>query len=107
MEFKRIAASFAVTAGNSCVFPAPKPGSGKPNPFKSEYNCITADPKFADAANGDFTLKMGSPCKNAGIFENWMADAFDLAGNVRVYADVPDIGCYELKYPMGMVISFR
>ena len=107
MELKRIAASFAVTAGNSCVFPAPKPGSGKPNPFKSEYNCITADPKFADAANGDFTLALDSPCKNAGILESWMADASDLAGKARVYGDIPDIGCYELAYPAGLIISFQ
>lgn len=107
MELKRIAASFAVTAGNSCVFPAPKPGSGKPNPFKSEYNCITADPQFTDAANGDFRLTRGSPCKNKGFLENWMDDAFDLAGNPRKYGDIPDIGCYELAYPAGLIISFQ
>lgn len=76
--------------------------------FLAENGCVNADPKFADAAHGDFTLTKGSPCKNAGILESWMDCAFDLAGNARVYADIPDIGCYELNYPIpGMLIFVR
>ena len=86
---------------NCCVWPAAS------SVFLSANGCVNADPKFADAANGDFQLSMGSPCKNAGILESWMADASDLAGKARVYGNIPDIGCYELKYPMGLVISFK
>ena len=70
--------------------------------------CVNADPKFADAAHGDFTLTKGSPCKNAGILESWMDGACDLSGKARVCAGIPDIGCYELNYSItGMIISFR
>jgi len=70
--------------------------------------CVNADPKFADAEHGNFMLTKGSPCKNAGILESWMDGALDLAGNARVCAGTPDIGCYELNYTiMGMIISFR
>ena len=70
--------------------------------------CVNADPKFADAAHGNFMLTKGSPCKNAGILESWMDGALDLAGNARVCAGTPDIGCYELNYTItGMIISFR
>lgn len=69
--------------------------------------CVNADPKFADAAHGDFTLTRSSPCKNAGILESWMGSAFDLAGNARVHADRSDIGCYELIYPLGMIVVLK
>ena len=87
---------------NCCVWPAVD------GVFLAANGCVNADPKFADAAHGDFTLTKGSPCKNAGILESWMGGAFDLAGNARVYADIPDIGCYELNYPIpGMIIFVR
>ena len=102
-----IRGSATVTASHSCAYPKPAPGSGGSNPFTATKGCISVDPKFADAANGDFTLALDSPCKNAGILESWMADASDLAGKARVYGNIPDIGCYELKYPMGLIISFQ
>ena len=63
--------------------------------------CINEDPKFMDAANGDFTLKRSSPCRNAGTATadglSWMAGAFDLSGLVpRISESTPDIGCYEI-----------
>lgn len=86
---------------NCCVWPAAT------SAFLAANGCVNADPMFADAANDDFTLALNSPCKNAGLLESWMDGAFDLAGNKRVYGDIPDIGCYELRYPKGLVISFR
>ena len=64
--------------------------------------CINEDPKFMDAANGDFTLKRSSPCRNAGTATadglSWMAGAFDLSGAVaRISESKPDIGCYESR----------
>ena len=87
---------------NCCVWPEAS------SVFLAENGCVNADPKFADAAHGDFTLTKGSPCKNAGIFESWMGGACDLSGKARVCAGIPDIGCYELNYSItGMIISFR
>ena len=86
---------------NCCVWPAVA------DVFLAENGCKNEDPKFKDAANGDFTLALNSHCKNAGILEGWMDGASDLAGNPRVYKDVPDIGCYELLYPLGLVITIR
>ena len=86
---------------NCCVWPE------VPSVFLSENGCKNKDPRFKDSANGDFTLELNSPCKNAAILESWMDGAFDLAGNVRVYRDAPDIGCYELKYPRGLFIAIR
>ena len=67
-----------------------------------------ADPKFADAANGDYSLKSGSRCRNTGSNAPWTTDGtssgllrsdiFDLADNERVRPNdvaVVDIGCYE------------
>ncbi len=53
--------------------------------------CIKADPLFTDAANGDFTLQAGSPCKLAGYNSGITTD---FAGNAR-HATTPSIGAYE------------
>ena len=67
-----------------------------------------ANPKFADATNGDFSLAKTSPCRNTGSNAPWTADGtpsgllrsdiVDLADNARVNPDdvaFVDIGCYE------------
>lgn len=92
-----------ITVSHSCAYPAPSPY----NEFTVANSCVTTDPKFADAANGDFTLSGSSPCKNAGVAEPWMANATDLAGNARVFGDAPDMGCYEFFSSPGFVISVR
>lgn len=70
-----------------------------------------ADPGFKDAANGDYTLKRSSVCRNAGINADWMADAIDLSGNARINAEdgnVVDIGCYEFfASTPGLMIFIR
>lgn len=98
--------SSAAIVSYSCAYPAPKQGTDT-NPFTAANHCISADPQFTDAANGDFRLALNSPCKNAGVLESWMADASDLAGKPRVYGEIPDIGCYELKYPAEFIVIFR
>ena len=70
---------------------------------------FAADPKFVDKANGDFRLKRRSPCRDAGILRDWMADDIDLDGLPRVVTDgktlaenpdaLPDMGCYENQAP--------
>lgn len=64
-----------------------------------------ANPGFANAAGGDYTLSKGSVCRDAGDNSPWTddgtasgtfrSDIFDLAGNVRVTGSKVDLGCYE------------
>ena len=79
----------------SCTWPMPD-GSNPGN--------IDADPMFVDAANGDFRLKAGSPCINAGTnvwFTSSTAaspipeNAVDLDGNFRIHNGRVDMGAYE------------
>ena len=56
-----------------------------------------ADDTFVDAANGDYRLKPGSACVDAGD-EDYLevTNRIDLAGAPRWRANAPDIGCYEI-----------
>ena len=67
------------------------------------------DPKFTDAANGDYTLQKESPCRDAGALLAWMTDgSLDLAGKSRVFGDAPDMGCYEwFSTNVGLCIFIR
>ena len=94
------------TVSYSCAYPAPKQGTDT-NPFTAANHCISADPRFVDAANGDFRLKNSSPCKNKGIWEDWMANAFYLSGDARLLDDVSNMGCYEYIQSLGVVLIFR
>lgn len=59
----------------------------------------SADPGFADAANGDYTLLETSSLVDAG--ENTKAQGIeDLAANTRISGTTVDIGCYEYQYPV-------
>lgn len=85
----------------------------------ADNGCITADPKFTDPANGDFTLRPDSPCVNKGLDADWMTSTainpatgkrvkvFDLAGSPRLSGEHVDIGCYELYIPKGPTLSVR
>ena len=57
---------------------------------------ISADPLFRNAAAGNFSLLTGSPCIDAGLNQDWMAAATDLAGNARISGGIVDIGAYEV-----------
>ena len=87
---------------NCCMYPAMTAH------FTTANGCVNADPKFTDAVNGDFTLQPPSPCKNTGLRLDWMAGAFDLSGSMqRIFGDIPDMGCYECFYQLGVVVFFR
>lgn len=53
---------------------------------------LTSDPKFTNAAAGDFSLQAGSPCLNAGANVGLTTD---FAGNPVPFGSAPDIGAYE------------
>ena len=59
-------------------------------------NCCMEDPAFADTEHGDYRLRMGSPCINAGSNVYALAES-DLDGNPRIARSTVDIGCYEFQ----------
>ncbi len=56
---------------------------------------LSGDPRFVDAAGGDFRLAEGSPCLGAG--DPTSAPALDLAGEARPRpaGSAPDLGAFE------------
>ena len=59
------------------------------------------DDYFADAENGNYRLKYGSPAINAGDNE-YVTTETDLAGNPRIGNGTVDVGCYEYApYPLA------
>ena len=71
------------------------------------YN-IRLDPQFAYAAIGNFQLRTGSPCINAGSNSAPQIVTPDLGGKLRIVDGTVDMGAYE--YPLvdlglGMIYS--
>ncbi len=67
------------------------------NSFKNTFT-DNRDPKFANAAGGDYRLKKGSPCINKGKLTKALKKLVgkkDLAGKKRVKGKAIDRGCYE------------
>ena len=85
---------------NCCGYPAV-------SKFTAANGCIAADPKFVDPANGDFSLQASSPCRDKGVYADWMATAFDLLGKKRIVGDYVDIGCFEYCPIPGLMIIVR
>jgi hypothetical protein len=56
---------------------------------------IAADPRYVDHRAGDYRLKTGSPCINAGTNKAPGLPGRDLAGNPRIIAQTIDMGAYE------------
>jgi hypothetical protein len=69
----------------SCTTPMPEDGTGN----------ITNAPLFADSANGNFRLQLGSPCIDAGN-NSYVATLIDLDGSRRFVGYFVDMGAYEL-----------
>lgn len=75
---------FDRTTATYCCIPDQVPENGN----------IRDDPLFAAAENGDYRLRAGSPCIDAG--RNYFAFGdTDLAGNPRIVGGRVDIGAYE------------
>jgi hypothetical protein len=78
----------------SCISPS-YPGEGN----------IADDPAFADAASGDFRLRAGSPCIDAGTNLAWVCP-LDVDGGPRLINGRADIGSCEYRgYPALPAIS--
>ena len=81
---------------SSCSFAytctAPRPASGEGN--------ISEDPRFVDAASGDFRLREGSPCIDAGTNAG-VRGALDSDCRSRIINGAVDMGAYEALYLTG------
>ena len=56
--------------------------------------------------DGTGTGTADSPCRNAGVNEDWMVGACGLLGRPRIVNSRVDIGCYE-SLGRGMRISIK
>jgi len=74
--------------------------------YTDYHNIRGSDPRFVDAANGDYCPRSGSPLRGKGLVKGWMEDAVDLAGNPRLQYGKVDIGCYE-RPSTGLLILFQ
>lgn len=74
-------------------------------------NCAKIDdPKFvAEPRAGEcaYSLRLSSPCRDKGVFCDWMTDATDLLGNPRVKFDAVDIGALECSAKFGAAMIIR
>ena len=67
---------------------------------------IINDPRFVNAAAGDYHLQPISPCINAGTNQDWMIGATDLDGNPRIDASGRvDMGAYEYQGPIVSAVT--
>lgn len=65
-----------------------------------------AEAIFGDPGAGNYRLSAGSPCVNAGINQDWMTNAIDLGGNIRIRYGAVDMGSYECIYD-NTLYNFR
>ncbi len=65
------------------------------NGFTPGPGALAADPHLVDPQNGDFHLRAGSPCIDAG--ETPALDDHDMEGDSRPKGDGPDIGPDEFR----------
>jgi hypothetical protein len=73
---------------------------------------MLADPRFRDAAGGDFQIRGASPLVNAGANQNIAAEDLDLDRQPRIFNfggrnGLVDIGCYESQVRAGILFLVR
>lgn len=61
---------------------------------------ISDDPMFVDVAGGDYHTRY-SYTVDAGVGQDWMTDARDMDGRVRIIGYGVDLGCYEREVSAG------
>jgi PKD repeat protein len=67
---------------------------------------ITNDPWFMNPATGDYHLRPGSACIDAGN-NAYVTTAADLDGNPRVFNGTVDIGAYEFHTPDQLLVEIQ
>ncbi len=67
----------------------------------ASFNSFTGNPRFVDAANGDFRLLGDSPCIDMGN-NRYVSGETDIRGNARIQNGIVDIGAYEFTLPTGL-----
>ncbi len=86
----------SATITYSCVIPKPT-GDGN----------VEGPAGLADPANGDFTLLLASPARNAGTNQTWMTGAKDLTGTSdRIVGTIVDMGAFERPATIGIACDF-
>jgi hypothetical protein len=60
-------------------------------------NLLDVAPAFFDPVNGDYHLRVTSPCLDAGTNGAPSIPALDLDGNIRTNGVAVDLGCYEFN----------
>ena len=88
-----IVANHAVTAYDNWDYPS-NIFSSCTTPLPAGTGCITNDPQFIDAANGNYRLQLTSPCIDAGDNDEAWEDR-DRDGNPRIAGGAVDMGAYE------------
>ncbi len=79
-----------------CDVGCPPPGTG---------NIFGQDPRYKDAAAGDYELLAGSPCINAIPLSSGDPVTKDLKDNPRPMGPGFDMGAYETPYTVSVAIS--
>jgi hypothetical protein len=65
---------------------------------------ITNDPRFVNAAAGNYRLSAASPCINAGTNGTWVT-VTDLDGGPRIRGGTVDMGAYECGDPLVTITN--
>ena len=63
--------------------------------------CLTDDPVFV--GSGNYRLQDGSPCRDSGTNQAWMAGEVDLDGRARIRGGIVDRGAYEV--PLTLYVA--
>lgn len=56
---------------------------------------LNVSPEFVDLVGGDYRLAANSPCINVGTNQDWMTNALDAAGSIRLQGPIVDMGAFE------------
>jgi hypothetical protein len=101
------ASTFPMFSHNDVVAASGQPWSSNCAGFAQSNGNISADPRFVDAANGNYHLQAGSPAIDAGDNSAPNLPQQDYAGNIRVLdgnndcVATVDLGVYEVPNAAG------